>query len=91
MKAHPGTPSNEFDVQISPVVSKKYFNGAAIDPNLVGDPKARPEQLIRSSFEQNISPFSGIRGSLDLLLGDTLGTVLIFTFKFNSSAPSASA
>ena len=38
--------------QISPVESKKYLRGAAIDPNLVGEPSANPEQFTRSSLVQ---------------------------------------
>ena len=52
VNANPGIPSSALADQRSPVVSRKYFKGAAMEPNLVGDPSARPLQLIRSSFVQ---------------------------------------
>ena len=52
VNAIPGTSSKALDAHRSPVESKKYFNGAAIEPNLVGEPIAKPEQLIKSSFVQ---------------------------------------
>ena len=87
----PGRFSRAFDAHKSPVESKKYFKGEAIDPNLVGEPKASPLQLIRSSLVQYISSFSGISDLTCSDTDETLGTVLIFTFKLHSSAPSAIA
>ena len=57
----------------------------------VGDPIARPSQLIKSSLVQYISPESGILESILSLFVEIFGTVLSFTFKFCSSAPSAIA
>jgi hypothetical protein len=65
VNAQPGIPSRAFAAHKSPVESKKYFKGEAIEPNLVGDPKASPEQFKSSSFEQYISPSFGIAGSDD--------------------------
>ena len=62
-----------------------------MEPNLVGDPKARPEQFIKSCFVQYTSSFSGIFFSVCSVTEDTFGTVLILTFKFSCSAPSAIA
>ena len=52
VKAQPGMPSRALVAHKSPVESKKCFIGEAIEPNLVGEPKARPEQFKRSSLEQ---------------------------------------
>ena len=60
VNAIPGISSKAFDAHKSPVESRKYLSGEAIDPNLVGEPKARPEQLTKSSLVQYISYFLGI-------------------------------
>ena len=52
VKAIPGLFSKAFVAQRSPVESKKYFIGDAIEPNRVGDPIAMPPQLIKSSLVQ---------------------------------------
>ena len=91
VKAIPGLFSKAFVDQMSPVESKKYLRGAAMDPKRVGDPIARPSQLIKSSLVQYISPESGILESILSLFVEIFGTVLSFTFKFCSSAPSAIA
>ena len=54
VKAIPGLSSKAFVDQRSPVESRKYLSGAAIDPKRVGEPIARPAQSIKSSFEQYI-------------------------------------
>ena len=77
--------------QISPVESRKYLSGDAIEPKRVGEPIAIPAQSIRSSFVQYISFSSGITGSVCSDLLETLGTVLILVFSPVSSAPSAIA
>ena len=84
VKAIPGLFSKAFVDQMSPVESKKYLRGAAMDPNRVGDPIARPSQLIKSSLVQYISPESGILESILSLFVEIFGTVLSFTFKFKS-------
>ena len=70
---------------------RKYFKGAAIDPNLVGDPSAIPAQPIKSSLVQYISPFSGMLASTASATEETFGTVLILTSRPFFSAPSVSA
>ena len=52
VNAIPGIFSKAFVAHKSPVVSKKYLRGEAIEPNLVGEPRARPLQLIKSSLVQ---------------------------------------
>ena len=64
MKTIPSLSSRAFVPHKSPVESRKYFNGDAIDPNLVGDPIASALQFIRSSLEQYNSPDSGIVDSI---------------------------
>ena len=44
-----GLPTKAPDSQRSPVLSRKYFSGAAILPNRVGLPRARPSQAASSS------------------------------------------
>ena len=87
----PGLFSNAFVAHKSPVESKKYFKGDEIEPNLVGEPKARPLQLIKSSLVQKISPDSGITSSICSTFDDIFGTVLRRTSKPTSSIPSAIA
>ena len=45
-----GLPINCPEIQISVVDSKKAFNGDAIVPNRVGDPKASASHSIKSLF-----------------------------------------
>ena len=85
----PGLPSSVLEAHKSPVESRKYLRGDAIEPNLVGEPIARPLQLIKSSFVQYISPLSGISSSVCSVTAETLGTVLILISTPSFSAPSA--
>ena len=62
VKAIPGLFSKAFVDQMSPVESKKYLRGAAMDPKRVGDPIARPLQFIKSSFDKNVEKITVITG-----------------------------
>jgi hypothetical protein len=74
-KTHAGLSTKEPDNHNDEVVSRKYFMGEAILPNLVGLPSASPAQSRKSSKDAKGAPLSGTWLSTASIVVETGGTV----------------
>src|SRR6185295_13524235 len=75
VKTAAGFPASAPPIHKSAVPSRKCFIGAAMLPNRVGLPSARPLHSARSAFVQKTAPSGGIGGAVFSVVDATAGTV----------------